>query len=180
MSYSAFVKRNEKFLSLWLLHYYSGKGHDPRLSKDVFALPLCLEPHLKEGSDSGNPQSTSASVWPESGQSSVSWLHCQRDKTSEGSGLHWLTSFVRCTYEITNTRAVLLLIETCVHAQSLKLCPTLCAPMDCSPLGSSVHGIVQTRIQVWIAMLFSRGSSPPGDCTRISYVCCIGRRVPYH
>ena len=27
-----------------------------------------------------------------------------------------------------------------------KLCPTLCNPMDCSPLGSSAHGIFQARI----------------------------------
>ena len=36
--------------------------------------------------------------------------------------------------------------HACVHAQSLQLCPTLCDPMDCSPPGSSVHGILQTRI----------------------------------
>ena len=33
-----------------------------------------------------------------------------------------------------------------VCAQSLKSCPTLCYPMDCSPPGSSVHGILQARI----------------------------------
>ena len=31
----------------------------------------------------------------------------------------------------------------CVHAQ---LCPSLCDPMDCSPPGSSAHGILQARI----------------------------------
>ena len=37
---------------------------------------------------------------------------------------------------------------------------TLCDPMDYgSPLGSSVHGILQARILEWAAMLFSRGSS---------------------
>ena len=35
---------------------------------------------------------------------------------------------------------------TCMRAKSLQLCPTLCNPMDCSPPGSSVHGILQTRI----------------------------------
>ena len=30
-------------------------------------------------------------------------------------------------------------------------CPTLCAPVDCSPPGSSVHGILQTRILEWVA-----------------------------
>ena len=37
------------------------------------------------------------------------------------------------------------------------LCPTLCDPMDYSPPGSSVHGILQARILEWAA--FSRGSS---------------------
>ena len=38
-------------------------------------------------------------------------------------------------------------------------CLTLCDPKDCSPLGSSVHGILQTRILEWFAIPFSRGSS---------------------
>ena len=38
-------------------------------------------------------------------------------------------------------------------------CPTLCDPMDYSPPGSSVHGILQARILEWVAMSFSRGSS---------------------
>ena len=38
-------------------------------------------------------------------------------------------------------------------------CPTLCDPMDCSPPGSSVHGILQARILEWVAIPFSRGSS---------------------
>ena len=38
-------------------------------------------------------------------------------------------------------------------------CPTLCQPMDCSLLGSSVHGILQARIPEWIGISFSRGSS---------------------
>ena len=38
-------------------------------------------------------------------------------------------------------------------------CPTLRDPMDCSPPGSSVHGILQARIVEWVAIPFSRGSS---------------------
>ena len=37
--------------------------------------------------------------------------------------------------------------------------PTLCDPMDCSPPGSSVHGILQARIREWVAISSSRGSS---------------------
>ena len=40
-----------------------------------------------------------------------------------------------------------------------QLCPALCNPMDCSQLGSSVHGILQARILEWVAIFFSRGSS---------------------
>ena len=38
-------------------------------------------------------------------------------------------------------------------------CPTLCNSMDCSPPGSSVHGILQARILEWVAIPFSRGFS---------------------
>ena len=44
-----------------------------------------------------------------------------------------------------------------------QLCPTLCNPMDCSPPGSSIHGILQARIVEWVAISFSRGSSQPRD-----------------
>ena len=37
-------------------------------------------------------------------------------------------------------------------------CPTLCDPVNCSPSGSSVHGILQARILDWVAISFSRGS----------------------
>ena len=42
-------------------------------------------------------------------------------------------------------------------------CLTLCDPMDCSPLGSSVLGILQARILEWVAISSSRGSSGPRD-----------------
>ena len=41
-------------------------------------------------------------------------------------------------------------------------CPTLCDPVDCSPPGSSVHGIPQARVLEWVAISFSRGSSLQG------------------
>ena len=40
----------------------------------------------------------------------------------------------------------------CMHAKLLQACLTLCDPMDCSPPGSSVHGIVQARILEWVTM----------------------------
>ena len=59
-------------------------------------------------------------------------------------------------------------------------CPTLCDPMDCSPPGSSVHGILQARIPQWVSISFSEGSSHPRDRSHISCVSCIGRWILYH
>ena len=53
-------------------------------------------------------------------------------------------------------------------------CPTLCNPVDCSPPGSSIHGILQARILEWVAISFSRGSSWPRDRTQVSRIA--GRR----
>ena len=53
-------------------------------------------------------------------------------------------------------------------------CPNLCDPMDCSPPGSFIHGILQARILEWVAISFSRGSSQPRDQTQV--FCIAGRR----
>ena len=44
-------------------------------------------------------------------------------------------------------------------AKLLQSCLTLCDTMDCSPPGSSVHGIFQVGMLEWVAIPFSRGSS---------------------
>ena len=41
------------------------------------------------------------------------------------------------------------LLPVCAVAQS---CLTLCGPMDCSPPGSSAHGIFQARVLKWVAI----------------------------
>ena len=56
-------------------------------------------------------------------------------------------------------------------------CPTLWEPMDCSPLGFSVHGIFQPTILEWVAIFFSRGSSPPRNWTCVS---CCDRWILYY
>ena len=52
-------------------------------------------------------------------------------------------------------------------------CLTLCDPMDCSPPGSSIHGIFQARVLEWVAISFFKGFSWPRDGTRISCVSCL-------
>ena len=49
-------------------------------------------------------------------------------------------------------------------------CLTLFNPVDCSPSGSSVHGLLQLRILEWVAILFYRGSSQPTDQIQVSPV----------
>ena len=51
-----------------------------------------------------------------------------------------------------------------------QLCPAFGDPMDCSPPGSSVHGIFQARVLEWVATSFSRGSSQPRDQTQVSRI----------
>ena len=69
----------------------------------------------------------------------------------------------------------------CVHVCSVAhLYPSLWDPLDCSPLGSSVHGILQARILEWVAISSSRGSSQPRDQTHVSCISCIGRQILYH
>ena len=58
-------------------------------------------------------------------------------------------------------------------------CRTPGDPMDCSPPGSSVHGIFQARMLEWVAISFSRGSSSK-DQTWIACYSCIGRRILSH
>ena len=65
-------------------------------------------------------------------------------------------------------------IHCCCLVAKSSLTP--CDPKDCSPPGSSVHGISQARILEWAAISFSRGLSQPRDQTRIS---CIGRYILY-
>ena len=64
------------------------------------------------------------------------------------------------------------MLSVCVHARSVQLCPTLCDLTDCSPPGSSVHGILQAKKLEWVAMSSSSGSSQPRDRTCAS---CISR-----
>ena len=65
-------------------------------------------------------------------------------------------------------RMELKVLLKCMHrhnvscVKSLQSCLTLCDPMDCSPPGSSVHGILQARILEWVAMPPPGGLPNPG------------------
>ena len=67
--------------------------------------------------------------------------------------------------------------EVKVKVSVAQSCPALCDPMDCSPPGTSVHGILQAIVLEWVAMPSSRGSYRPKDQT---WVSCVGRQILYH
>ena len=58
-----------------------------------------------------------------------------------------------------NTRVGCHVLLQCMKVKSenevAQLCPTLGNPMDCSPPGSSIHGIFQARVLEWAAIAFS-------------------------
>ena len=63
-----------------------------------------------------------------------------------------------------------------MHVKSLQLCLTLCSPMDCSPPGFSVLGILPVRILKWVAIFSSRGSSQPRDgSVSLTFLALAGR-----
>ena len=62
----------------------------------------------------------------------------------------------------------------CVCVLVTQLCLTLCDPMDCSPPGSSVHGILQERKLEWVAISSSRVDPPKPGIE--SWASCIAGR----
>ena len=65
-------------------------------------------------------------------------------------------------------------MDVSIYVLVSQSCLTLCDPVNCSPLGSSVHGILKARILEWVVMPLLRDQTPN------SYVSCIGRQVLYH
>ena len=62
-------------------------------------------------------------------------------------------------------------------------CPTLCNPMDCSPPGSSVHGIFQARVLEWGAIAFSNKENLEGCkpiCTVLGFIGLSDSPFTFH
>ena len=112
------------------------------------------------------PPKSCTSLWP--GAPQAFCMRGSTQKTSSSSFLHSCPEMDPTPFLGTSGQS------SCSVAQS---CPTLCNPIDCSPPGSSVHGIVLARILEWVAISSSRGSSWPRDWTHVS---CNGRWILYH
>ena len=71
--------------------------------------------------------------------------------------LQMVTAAMKLRHLLLGRKAMTNLKES--ESEVAQLCPTLCNPVDCNLPGSSIHGILQTRILEWVAISFSRGSS---------------------
>ena len=88
-----------------------------------------------------------------------------------------LVCFYKCdcnSQKLLKYRTPSLYISKCTYAcmlvKLLRSCLTLCDPMVCSPPGSSVHGILQTRLLERTATSSSGGSSQPRDWAQVSCI----------
>ena len=68
----------------------------------------------------------------------------------------------KCSVALAGRIAAPAVLLQCMKVKSerevAQLCPTLSDPMDCSPPGSSIHGIFQARVLEWAAIVFSEES----------------------
>ena len=110
---------------------------------------------------------------------SFNWLGCVKPKQTSEIKKHWennssttFSSKYARWLSLTYVQC-LLTLKLLVYVLVTQSCMTLCDSMDCTPPGSSVHGISQARILEWVAIIFSRGSSCPRDQTLVS--CIAGR-----
>ena len=108
------------------------------------------------------------------------------DQKRKGYIGHRNDHILMCSFTCSVTHILSCLVNYCMHTRTYSVfaccfncsvMPNSCGPMDGSLTGSAIHGISQTRILEWVAIPFSRGSSPPRDRNCIS---CIGRWSLYH
>ena len=107
---------------------------------------------------------------PNGSRCSFKWEHFSRTIVVNDHSPTWGTpSFSIKGYPTKRARSHL-----AVQVLVSQSCLTFCDPTDCCSPGSSVHGIFQARILEWVAISYSRGSSPPRDWTQVS---CIAGQV---
>ena len=156
----------------------------------------CLE-ELPYHSD-GTPNSWKSSSWPLLHLTQGLWLTPARNPTSLGhkvvliQATHlWVQTSSdanavsesemraqKCLFSwastlLDHTRNLAGCVYVCVCVLVAQSCLTLCDTLDCSPPGSSVHGILQAGILEWVAIPFSRRFSQLKNWTRVS--CIVGR-----
>ena len=109
----------------------------------------------------------------------TTWIHSRGQEVSRAKtrrhrvGLEGSCSCPCQLQEQLSTLYVCVYVCVCMEVLVAQSCLTPWDPMDCTPPGSSVCGILQARILEWVAISLPRGSSWPRDRTWVS--CIAGR-----
>ena len=88
----------------------------------------------------------------------------------EGREKDWLSTLFLVGCKVLSCSPAFSYLKKCKRHSLRRHSLTLCEPLDCSPPGSSVHGILRAGIPEWVTMASSRGSSRPGDRSQVSRV----------
>ena len=88
--------------------------------------------------------------------------------TPSSQALHFLATKAPYINDFSSQKGFFFPLNSCVHAEFLQSCWTLCNTMANSPLHSPVYGILQARTLECVVLPSSRGSSWPRDQTHIS------------
>ena len=114
----------------------------------------------------------------------IIFKHCPKDNFEILNSMKkWYSKLLYTSVSLISSSTISLCIQmTCAQSSCsvIRSCPTFCNPMDCSPPGSSVHGISQARVLEWVALSFFRGSSLLKDQTHISCITFTGKQIVYH
>ena len=147
-------------LSAWSFHFFSVPESEQNQNLFIFNLLLLGKIEGKRRGDRGwDGWMTSSAQW------AWVWTNSGRQWRTGNPGMLQSMGCQRLIHDWVTEQQNLLLTEIFLSKASLKLfilywkmlvaksCPTLCDPMDCSPPGSSVHGILQERILEWVASI---------------------------
>ena len=99
----------------------------------------------------------------------------ERDTILPSRSQKMVHTYLKCEQPTQNLTSRVYFIELCCCCcccccLGTQACLILFDFMDCSPPGSSAHGILQPRILQWVGIPFARGSSQPRDQTQVSHI----------
>ena len=116
-----------------------------------------IPPHIYQDGYNrrGKKKTENDKCWQGCGEIGPSYIAGGNLKCCSFCGKHSCRSSKRVNIELPHDPVTYLTVLV------TQLCLTLFDPMDCSPSGSSVHGILQARILEWVTISFHRGSSQP-------------------
>ena len=146
----------------WFLPYINMNQHKYTHAPPTLEPPCHLPPHPTTQGCHRAPRLSSLHHTANSHWLPILQCICFHATLSIRPTLYFPSPYIHSLFSMSMSRLKLKVLVT-------PSCPILCNPMDCSPRGSSVHGIFQARILEWVAIPFSRGSSLPRDRTQVSH-----------